>query len=85
MKPYERKILVNGKNCELTRTEYDLYQWMHLHQGKIVSRDALLKNVWGFAGEADTRSVDMCVRRLRAKIGFGAIRTIYGKGYVLTV
>ena len=56
---------------------------MRLHRGSLVSRDALLKNVWGFPVGADTRSVDMCVRRLRAKIGGGAIRTIYGKGYIL--
>ena len=45
--------------------------------------DALLKNVWGFPTEADTRSVDMCIRRLRVKIGSGVIRTIYGRGYIL--
>ncbi len=83
MNASERRIEINGKNCRLTRTEYELYEWMRLHRGAVVSRDALLRNVWGFPVEADTRSVDMCIRRLRAKIGFGAIRTIYGKGYVL--
>ena len=85
MKNQDRQIQVNGRECSLTRTEYDVFQWMLRHQGNVVSRDALLRNVWGFPEEADTRSVDMCIRRLRAKIGFGAIRTIYGKGYVLTV
>lgn len=76
-------VEINGRNCRLTRTEYELYAWMRMHRGAVVSRDALLRNVWGFPVEADTRSVDMCIRRLRAKIGSGAIRTIYGKGYVL--
>ena len=77
-----RQIQIGGRNCELTRTEFELYQWMRLHQGMILSREALLKNVWGFLENADTRSVDMCVRRLRAKIGVGAIRTVYGRGYL---
>ncbi|MBR7173922.1 MAG: winged helix-turn-helix transcriptional regulator [Clostridia bacterium] len=83
MHPAERKVLINGKSFELTRTEFELYQWMRLHRGSVVSRDALLKNVWGFPTEADTRSVDMCIRRLRVKIGSGVIRTIYGRGYIL--
>ncbi|MBQ9210704.1 MAG: winged helix-turn-helix transcriptional regulator [Clostridia bacterium] len=85
MKSEERQIRVNGKDCRLTRTEYELYECMRTQRGRVVSREALLRNVWGFPRGADTRSVDMCIRRLRAKIGFGAIQTIYGKGYVLTV
>lgn len=84
MKDAERRIQINGRDCSLTRTEYELFRWMCLHRGNVVSRDALLRHVWGFPGEADTRSVDMCVRRLRAKIGFGMIQTVYGKGYRLT-
>ena len=83
MKSSERWIQVDGKSCRLTRTEWDLYQWLQNHAGKVVSRDSLLRNVWGFAEMADTRSVDMCVRRLRAKIGDTAIRTVYGEGYLM--
>ncbi len=80
----KRNIRVNGRECRLTRTEYDLYEWMRTHRGTVVSRDALLRNVWGFSALGDTRSVDMCVRRLRAKIGAEKIRTVYGKGYEMT-
>ncbi len=85
MQPAGHSVQVNGKACQLTRTEFDLYQWMRRYRGKIVSRDVLLRNVWGFSSKAETRSVDMCVRRLRAKIGTDSIRTIYGKGYILTI
>jgi len=78
-----RQVRINGQDCSLTRMEYDLYQWMLRHQGAVVSRQALLQNVWGFASEADTRSVDMCVRRLRTKIGTETIHTVYGKGYLM--
>ena len=84
MKSSDRRIQINGRDCTLTRMEYDVYQWMQQHRGNVVSRDALLKNVWGFRSEADTRSVDMCIRRLRTKIGSEKIVTVYGKGYVLT-
>ena len=85
MKSSGRQIQVNGRECTLTRMEYDVYQWMRLHRGDVVSRASLLRNVWGFPMEADTRTVDMCVRRLRTKVGAGVIRTIYGKGYVWTL
>ena len=85
MKTRKNQVSVNGELCQLTRTEFELFQWMRQHRGALVSRDALLRNVWGFPHQADTRSVDMCIRRLRTKIGMGAIRTIYGKGYILTV
>ncbi len=85
MKSSERQIQVNGRECTLTRMEFDVYQWMRLHRGNVVSRASPLRNVWGLAMEADTRTVDMCVRRLRTKVGAGAIRTIYGKGYVWTL
>lgn len=79
----EREVRVNGRKCLLTRTEYDVYRWLWRHRGAVVSRGSLLRNVWGFPAETDTRSVDMCIRRLRTKIGSGAIRTVYGKGYVM--
>ncbi len=84
MKKAEKRILINGEICCLTQTEYEVYDWLRKRRGTVVSREALLRNVWGFLSPGDTRSVDMCVRRLRAKIGPGAIQTIYGKGYLLT-
>lgn len=85
MKKEEKRILINGRECRLTRTEYEVYDWMRKRRGTVVSRESLLKNVWGFLSQGDTRSVDMCVRRLRAKIGPDSIRTVYGQGYLLTV
>ena len=84
MQDTQRTVLINGESCELTRLESELYRWLCRYRGRVVTREALLKNIWGFPREADTRSVDMCIRRLRRKIGPDAIRTVYGKGYVLT-
>ena len=81
----EKRILINGRECRLTRTEYEVYDWMRRRCGSVVSRETLLRNVWGFLSPGNTRSVDMCVRRLRAKIGPDSIQTVYGKGYLLTI
>ena len=67
----------------LTPLELALYRAMSLCPGTVMTREELLKTVWGFRAMGDTRMVDMCVRRLRGKIGADRIQTIYGKGYRL--
>ncbi len=67
----------------LSPLEYDLFMWMKSHQGDILTRETLLRNVWGFKSMGETRTVDMCVQRLRRKIGADRIRTVHGKGYLM--
>ena len=67
----------------LSPLEYDLFMWMKGHQGDVITRESLLINVWGFKSLGETRTVDMCVRRLRRKIGADRIRTVYGEGYLM--
>lgn len=78
------EITVDGETCRLTPLEYDVYMLLKLNAGDTLSRELLLKQVWGYRSEVDTRSVDMCMKRLRNKIGPERIRTVYGKGYMLT-
>jgi DNA-binding response OmpR family regulator len=78
-----RLVYEQGRRCTLSPLEYELFKWLNLYKGDILSRETLLKNVWGFRETGDTRSVDMCVKRLREKIGHNKIRTVYGKGYML--
>ena len=68
---------------ELSPLERELYACMQAREGIVISRDELLKTVWGFQAPGMTRTVDMCVRRLRGKIGTERIRSVYGKGYML--
>ena len=68
---------------ELSPLERELYACMQARAGTVISRDELLKTVWGFQTPGMTRTVDMCVRRLRGKIGTERIRSVYGKGYML--
>lgn len=86
MKTAKKKnvITVDGQDLRLTPLEYDVYVLLKRNQGDTLSRELLLRQVWGYLSAADTRSVDMCVKRLRDKIGTDRIRTVYGKGYMLT-
>ncbi len=52
----------------LSPLERDLYECMLAREGSVLSRDELLKSVWGFQSPGMTRTVDMCVRRLRGKL-----------------
>jgi DNA-binding response OmpR family regulator len=67
----------------LTRLEFLLLRELTLHYGRPVPRDTLLAAVWGFEFDPGSNVVDVCVRRLRSKLGFGLIKTVRGKGYQL--
>ena len=67
----------------LSPLEAELYDSLRRNAGQVVSRETLLRNVWGFQSLCATRTVDMCVRRLREKIGSDRIQSVYGKGYIL--
>lgn len=73
----------HGMESELTRTEFELFQIMQDHPGIVFSRERLLHEVWGFQSAGNTRTVDMCILRLRKKIGASRIQSVYGKGYLL--
>lgn len=72
---------------ELTKKEFDLLHHLLLHQGKVLSRESLLDNVWGFDFVGETNSVDVYIRFLRSKIdehfGVKLIHTVRGVGYVI--
>ncbi len=67
----------------LSPLESALFMWMKLHKGDVLTRESLLKNVWGFKSIGETRTVDMCIQRLRRKIGPERIKTVHGKGYLM--
>jgi DNA-binding response OmpR family regulator len=67
----------------LTRREFELLRFFVANRNRVLSRDRLLERVWGVDGQVDTRSVDVHVGRLRAKLGVAArqIETVIGLGY----
>jgi len=74
-----------GQRLELTPREFDLLAFLARHPGRALSRDELLRKVWGYDYVGETRTVDVHVRRLRAKLGehHGMIETVLGAGYKL--
>jgi two-component system, OmpR family, response regulator len=67
----------------LTRLEFLLLRELMEHAGQSVPKGQLLSSVWGYAFDPGSNVVDVCVRRLRRKLGFDLIKTVRGEGYRL--
>ena len=80
-------VEVDGRGVELTRREFDLLHYLLENKGKVISRESLLDNVWGFDFVGETNAVDVYIRFLRSKIdeqfGVKLIHTVRGVGYVI--
>ena len=76
-----------GVPLDLTPREFDLLAFLVRHPGRALSREELLRKVWGYDFVGETRTVDVHVRRLRAKLGAhdGLIETVLGAGYKLVL
>jgi two-component system, OmpR family, response regulator len=67
----------------LTRLEFLLLRELMEHAGQSVGKGQLLATVWGYDFDPGSNVVDVCVRRLRSKLGFELIKTVRGEGYQL--
>jgi DNA-binding response OmpR family regulator len=78
-----RLVTVDGAPLALTPTEFDLLGHLLARPGRVFTREELLAGVWGYASHAGTRTVDVHVAQVRAKLGGAAslIRTVRGVGY----
>ena len=76
-------IQVDEQPIRLTRREFDLLRCLVDNRNRVLSRDRLLERVWGYDKSVETRSVDVHVGRLRAKLGPAGeqIETLVGMGY----
>jgi len=86
--PLNVQAYVDGRNAELTPTEFRLLYALGLERGRVITRDELLQKVWGRRETHRDRTVDVCVRKLRQKIDTRAprhsfIHTRFGVGYKL--
>ena len=81
--PSARVASVAGRRLTLTPREFDLLAFLVRHPGRVVSRDELLRKVWGYDYLGETRTIDVHVRRLRQKLGAenAFIETVTGAGY----
>jgi DNA-binding response OmpR family regulator len=76
-------VEVDGRPVRLTRRELELLRYFVENRNRVLSRDRLLERVWGYDRSIETRSVDVHVGRLRAKLGAAGrqIETLVGLGY----
>ena len=83
--PAAHRLEVRGKDVSLTATEFRLLQVLMERRGRVQTRSALLADVWGYAEDVDSRTVDTHIRRLRRKLSSESdrIETVIGVGYRL--
>ena len=83
--PLAREASCNGRAIALTPREFDLLAFLARHPGRVMSREELLRKVWGYTYVGETRTVAVHVGRLRAKLGEAGrlIETVMGAGYKL--
>ena len=67
----------------LTKLEFLLLRELAEHPGQSVRKERLLATVWGYDFDPGSNVVDVCVRRVRSKLGFELIKTVRGEGYKL--
>ena len=86
IEPSSRRVALDGEEIALTMREFDLLVHLAAHPGRVYSRDQLMEAVWGEPFFADTSTVTVHIRRLRAKLGDDSaeprfIETVWGVGY----
>jgi DNA-binding response OmpR family regulator len=77
-------VAIEGRMLELTFKEYELLRFLVTHRGRVFTREALLNQVWGYDYYGGTRTVDVHIRRIRAKLGpeyEDMVETIRNVGY----
>ena len=78
-----RQVVLDGKNIDLSPTEYKLLSYLAANAGKALSRRQILNQVWNYDYYGDLRTVDTHINRLRIKLGDKGkyIQTVRGYGY----
>lgn len=81
--PDRREVSVDGREVQLTMREFDLLEFLMRSPGVVFSRETLLQRVWGWDFDGGSRTVDVHVQQVRAKLGEASdlIETVRGVGY----
>jgi DNA-binding response OmpR family regulator len=89
MDPLTKTVTVEGKLVSLTQTEFDLLLYLVKHEGKVLPREQILSDVWGYDFAGESNLVDVYIRYLRLKIDKKykkkLIHTVRGIGYKFEV
>ncbi len=79
----QMKVYFAGSETELSKNEFLLLKYFLENVSKILTRDEIIKNVWGEDYYIEENSVDVYVRHLRSKFGDDLIKTVRGMGYIM--
>jgi DNA-binding response OmpR family regulator len=80
-----REVTIDGRATALSDREFRLLRYLIEHAGQVVSRESILSAVWGYYFDPRSNVVDVCVRRLRRKLGADvSIETVRHAGYRVT-
>lgn len=81
----EHQVRVTGKKTPLTLKEFDLLERLVKNPGRVLTREFLLSEIWGYDFDGETRTIDVHIRSLRQKLGTAGdlISTVRGVGYKL--
>lgn len=79
----EMKVSFGGEVSSLSKNEFMLLKFFLENRGKVLSRDEIIKKVWGEEYFIEENSVDVYVRHLRSKFGDDLVKTIRGMGYLM--
>ena len=77
------EVRLRGERLELNKKEFELLKFFMLNAGKVLSREVILMEVWGYE-QGETRTLDNHISRLR-KMGITNLETVFGIGYKLSV
>lgn len=82
-----REVIKQGDHIDLTKTEYDLLEYLLKNKGLVLTRDQIINQVWGYDFVGDTNVLDVYIRYLRNKIDYpyetNLIHTVRGVGYTI--
>ena len=84
--PSRYEVKVDGQSVPFSHKEYELFKFLFTHPGHVFTREELFVTIWGNSNLGESRTVDVHIRRIRAKIGDNDqtyIKTVRGVGYTL--
>jgi len=74
-------VELDGERVRLTAREFELLWYLITTRPRVASRERILERVWGLSSDVETRTVDVHIRALRAKLGSAMVETVIGAGY----
>lgn len=82
--PQRRIVSIDGENISLTSKEFELLLLFMQHRGMALSREQIIRSVWGENYFGSDRAVDDLIRRIRKKVKHLKVETLYGYGYLVS-